>query len=386
MLKRFWLGLTQVTTVLVLIFFIFWALKPQWLPSSAMQWLSSGKINAGTNNVSLKPSIAPSNMAGLSYHDAVKIALPSVVKVQAVRSMSDANSDAAMNEISEQAPPQNTEEQGSGVILDAQGYIVTNYHVIQNADKIQVYLNNGSKVPAVFVGADPDSDLAVLKIEAEGLVNITLGHDKDLQIGDVVLAIGNPFDVGQSVSMGIVSALHRNQLGISTFEDFIQTDAAINHGNSGGALVDSNGNLVGINTAIWVNNDKSTGVGFAIPASTMQEIAKSIIETGEYVRGYVGVSTQILTPVIAKQFNYSQPHGVIVSGLAPSAPAADAGLIVGDILMKLNDAIIKGGAQMKADIALLKPGSTALFTVFRKGQEMEVAVVVGKRPSTQVAK
>jgi serine protease DegQ len=236
------------------------------------------------------------------------------------------------------------------------------------------------------VGADPDSDLAVLKIEAEGLVNITLGHDKDLQIGDVVLAIGNPFDVGQSVSMGIVSALHRNQLGISTFEDFIQTDAAINHGNSGGALVDSNGNLVGINTAIWVNNDKSTGVGFAIPASTMQEIAKSIIETGEYVRGYVGVSTQILTPVIAKQFNYSQPHGVIVSGLAPSAPAADAGLIVGDILMKLNDAIIKGGGQMKADIALLKPGSTALFTVFRKGQEMEVAVVVGKRPSTQMAK
>lgn len=388
MLKRFWLGLTQVVTVLVLAGFVLWTLKPQWLPASVAQWLSREKTTVvADGSATLKPSQAPRNVAGLSYHDAVASALPSVVKIYTSRTLPKAPfNDPTLNQLFNQN--QNPQEQnglGSGVIIDPQGFIVTNYHVIQNADQIEVALADGKRVPASIVGTDPESDIAVLKIEGGNLPNITLGHDDELQVGDVVLAIGNPFGVGQSVTMGIVSALHRDQLGINTFENFIQTDAAINPGNSGGALVDSNGHLIGINTAIVTGSNSgegaNAGIGFAIPVSTMQEVAESIIKTGEFTRGYIGISSQNVTPEMAKTFNLPSMDGVIIANVRSDGPAGTAGVQVGDILTHVNDAPIKDTANMLSAIAKLKPGATANLKILRNGQNLDISVTIGKRPT-----
>ncbi|MGL4768159.1 MAG: S1C family serine protease [Formosimonas sp.] len=390
MLKRFWLGVTQLVTVVVLALFVLWTLKPQWLPASVAQWLYRDKaaVVASTENpTSLKPSQAPRNVAGLSYHDAVASALPSVVKIYTSRNLPKAPfNDPTLNQLFNQnQAPQEQNGLGSGVIIDAQGFIVTNYHVIQNADQIEVALSDNKRVPATIVGADPESDLAVLKIDGGQLPHITLGHDDELQVGDVVLAIGNPFGVGQSVTMGIVSALHRDQLGINTFENFIQTDAAINPGNSGGALVDSNGHLVGINTAIVTGNGSgegaNAGIGFAIPVSTMQEVANAIIKTGEFTRGYIGVSSQNVTPEMARTFNLPSVEGVIIANVRPDGPASKAGIQVGDILTHINDMAIKDTAHMLSEVAKLKPTSTAQLKILRSGQTLDLSIVIGKRPT-----
>ena len=391
MLKRFWLGLTQAVTVLVLAAFVVLTLKPQWLPESVTRWMSGEKTAAPVlkSGESLAPREAPRNIAGLSYHDAVASALPSVVKIFTSRTATkNPYNDPALNQLYNQGQAQgNDNGLGSGVIIDPQGFIVTNHHVIAGADQIEVALSDGRRASATIVGSDADSDVAVLKINLDKLPSVVLGHDDQLQVGDVVLAIGNPFGVGQSVTMGIVSALHRNQLGINTFENFIQTDAAINPGNSGGALVDSNGNLIGINTAIVTGNTSgegaNAGIGFAIPVSTMKQIADELIASGTVTRGYIGVSSQNVTPEMAKTFNLPSQDGVIIASVRPEGPAGQAGISVGDILIQVNDNTIKDTANMLSEIARLKPGSQARIKILRNGQNMDLTVIIAKRPANK---
>jgi serine protease DegQ len=233
------------------------------------------------------------------------------------------------------------------------------------------------------VGADPESDLAVLKIDARDLPVITFGRSDSLKVGDVVLAIGNPFDVGQTVTMGIVSALGRTNLGINTFENFIQTDAAINQGNSGGALVDSNGNLVGINTAIFSRTGGSIGIGFAIPSALVVQVMDQLIKSGKVVRGYFGVEPEDLTPELAEVLKMPKSEGVVLKGVQRSSPAGKAGLEPGDVMLTINGQPVRDSRAMLNQISQLPPGTAARVRVAREGKEVEVQVTVGERPQPQ---
>lgn len=395
MLKRLWLGFTQVITALVMLGFIVWVLKPQWLPASWMRTMAGESAPAPVlaSGASLAPRQAPRNMAGLSYHDAVASALPSVVNIDTSRAVSkNPYTDPALSQLYNNGQQSQgvVSGSGSGVIVDAQGFVVTNYHVIENATQIDVSLGDGRKARATLVGFDVDTDIAVLKIDLEKLPAIAMADDKDLLVGDVVLAIGNPFGIGQTVTMGIVSGLNRNHLGISTFENYIQTDAAINHGNSGGALVNSNGYLVGINTAIYAGNsntsDGNIGIGFAIPSTTVKAIADEIIKTGAVSRGYIGVASQNITPEMARTFNLKSQDGVIIATVRPEGPAGQAGVTVGDVLTQVNDAPIKDTASMLSEIAKLKPGTQAKVKLVRNGQTMELTMIIAKRPAAKSSK
>jgi serine protease DegQ len=269
---------------------------------------------------------------------------------------------------------------GSGVVVSPQGYILTNNHVIEAADEIEVALADGRKATAKLVGTDPETDLAVIKINLKDLPAITLGHIDQTQVGDVVLAIGNPFGVGQTVTMGIVSALGRNHLGINTFENFIQTDAAINPGNSGGALVDADGNLLGINTAIYSRSGGSLGIGFAIPVTTVKTVMESIISTGQVIRGWIGVEPQDITPELAESFGLTKKSGAIIAGVLKDGPADRAGMLPGDILIAVESKPVADTADMLNLISQLKPGTKAKMIVMRKNQESTIEVTVGTRP------
>jgi serine protease DegQ len=273
---------------------------------------------------------------------------------------------------------------GSGVIASPEGYVLTNNHVVQAADEIAVALSDGRQVDARLVGADPESDLAVLKIEARDLPVITFGRSDSLKVGDVVLAIGNPFDVGQTVTMGIVSALGRTNLGINTFENFIQTDAAINQGNSGGALVDSNGHLVGINTAIFSRTGGSIGIGFAIPTTLVLQVMDQLVKTGKVVRGYFGVEPEDLTADLAEVLKLPASEGVVLKGVQRSSPAGKAGLEPGDVMLTINGQPVKNSRAMLNQISQLPPGTGARVRVSREGREVEVQVTVGERPQPQL--
>ncbi len=277
--------------------------------------------------------------------------------------------------------PQRQSGLGSGVIVSADGYILTNNHVVEAADDIEVALNDGRKFKARTVGTDPDSDLAVLSIAAGGqLPSITFATQDSLRVGDVVLAIGNPFGVGQTVTMGIVSALGRSHLGINTFENFIQTDAAINPGNSGGALTDSNGNLVGINTAIYSQSGGSMGIGFAIPISLAKNIMEQIIQTGTVTRGWIGVEVQKITPELAESFNLPTTQGAIIAGIIRGGPADRAGIRPGDILTAVDGKAVKDPDTMIALIAALEPGKAATLRILREGRDTELRIEIGRRP------
>jgi serine protease DegQ len=269
---------------------------------------------------------------------------------------------------------------GSGVVVSPKGYILTNNHVIETADEIEVALADGRKGVAKVVGTDPETDLAVIKVDLPNLPAITLGHVEHAKVGDVVLAIGNPFGVGQTVTMGIVSALGRNHLGINTFENFIQTDAAVNPGNSGGALVDTHGNLLGINTAIYSRSGGSLGIGFAIPVTTVKTVMESIIASGQVVRGWIGVEPQDITPELAESFGLSKKSGAIIAGVLKGGPADKAGMRPGDILVAVEGKPVSDTTDMLNIIAQLTPGNRAKMTVLRKSQEATLDVAVGKRP------
>ncbi|MCL1886874.1 MAG: Do family serine endopeptidase, partial [Betaproteobacteria bacterium] len=270
---------------------------------------------------------------------------------------------------------------GSGVVISPEGYIVTNNHVVEAADQIEVAFEDGRKATAKLVGTDPETDLAVIKVDLPNLPTMTLGHIEEVKVGDIVLAIGNPFGVGQTVTMGIVSALSRSQLGINIYEDFIQTDAAINPGNSGGALVDVNGHLLGINSAIYSRTGGSLGIGFAIPVSTVKTVMESIVSKGQVVRGWIGVEPRNITPELAENLNLGQKSGVIIAAILKNGPADKAGMKPGDILLSVGDKPVANMAEMFNMIALLEPDSKVSLKVLRNGKEVPLEVTVGKRPS-----
>jgi serine protease DegQ len=266
------------------------------------------------------------------------------------------------------------------VIVSSDGYILTNNHVVEAADEIQVTLPDGRNLPATLVGTDPDTDLAVLHVKQTGLNAITFAKSDSVQVGDVVLAIGNPFGVGQTVTMGIVSGLNRSHLGINTFENFIQTDAAINPGNSGGALVDTAGNLVGINTAIFSQSGGNLGIGFAIPVSLAKQVMQQIITHGGVTRGWVGIEVQDITPEIAESFGLPSTEGALIAGVLRGGPADKAGIRPGDILVKVNDKPVYDSSSLLNLIAALPPGKMAALGLIRKETKMQIMVKVDKRP------
>jgi serine protease DegQ len=269
---------------------------------------------------------------------------------------------------------------GSGVIVSEQGLILTNDHVVASAEEIEVALADGRKLSAKVVGTDPDTDLAVLTVEADKLPAITFAASEKLNVGDVVLAIGNPFGVGLTVTQGIVSALGRNHLGINTYENFIQTDASINPGNSGGALIDAEGNLVGVNSAIYSRSGGSMGIGFAIPANIAKHVMEQIATNGSVTRGWIGIEAQDITPELAESFKLSKPQGSLIAGVLQNSPAALAGLKSGDVLLAINDKEISDSSSMLNLIAVLKPNEKAVLTIARAEREIKVNVTVGKRP------
>lgn len=269
---------------------------------------------------------------------------------------------------------------GSGVIVGPQGYVLTNNHVIETADEIEVAFAGGRKASAEIVGTDPETDLAVLKVDSAELPSIAFGNPNNLSVGDFVLAIGNPFGVGQTVTMGIVSAKGRSKLGISTFENFIQTDAAINPGNSGGALVDAAGNLVGINSAIYSRTGGSLGIGFAIPSDLARHVMEEIIETGSVIRGWIGVEVQDISPELAESFRLPTTNGTLIAGVQPGGPAERAGIRRGDILVAVEAQEFADASEMLNLIAALEPGNEATLKILRDREEKLVQIEVGTRP------
>ncbi|HEM8493966.1 TPA: Do family serine endopeptidase [Burkholderia multivorans] len=387
MLRRFWLFFAQAVTVLLALMFIVVTLKPQWLQRQGQL----GKQLA-TPIVALR-EVALGSIGGAaattSYADAAQKAMPAVVNVFSSKDGSLPPDPRAKDPLfryffgDRNARKQQDEPAanlGSGVIVSPEGYILTNQHVVDGADQIEVALADGRTATAKVIGSDPETDLAVLKINMTNLPTITLGRSDQARVGDVVLAIGNPFGVGQTVTMGIISALGRNHLGINTFENFIQTDAPINPGNSGGALVDVNGNLLGINTAIYSRSGGSLGIGFAIPVSTARTVLESIITTGSVTRGWIGVEPQDVTPEIAESFGLQQKSGAIVAGVLQGGPADKAGIKPGDILVTVNGEDITDTTKLLNVVAQIKPGTSTKVHVVRKGKQFDVNVVIGKRP------
>ena len=325
-----------------------------------------------------------------SYSGAARKALPSVVNIYTSKALPARRRPSAEQSLRRFYGGQIEDQQeranslGSGVIVSTDGYVLTNNHVVEGADEIAVLLAGGRSVAARVVGTDPDTDLAILKLEANNLQATTFGNSDRIQVGDVVLAIGNPFGVGQTVTMGIVSATGRNRLGINTFENFIQTDAAINPGNSGGALVDAGGNLIGINTAIFSPSGGSLGIGFAIPVSLAKQVMEQIIKTGRVERGWIGVGLQEITPEIAASLNLTVNLGALVSGVVPDGPAAKAGMKTGDVLKAINGKqIITDVNQAISETTALRPGEAIQIDVIRQGKDVRLAINVGRRPPTR---
>ena len=379
-MRRLWLLFTQTVTVLVAIWFVLITLKPEWLQRPSM-WNADVQVLQA-------PASATGNSAG-SLSAAAKKASPSVVSINTAsnkQNQPDQSKDPWFRYFfgdSEESSP--NAGVGSGVIVSADGYILTNNHVVESADEITVILNDGRRTQAKLVGTDPDTDLAVLKIKLDKLPVMVLSSADQLQVGDIVLAIGNPFGVGQTVTSGIVSALGRNQLGINTFENFIQTDAAINPGNSGGALVDVQGNLLGINTAIYSRSGGSMGIGFAIPVNTARQVLEGIVKQGQVVRGWIGVEPTEITPDLAKTFNVQRTSGVIITGVLQTGPAFKAGVRPGDVLLSVEGDAVRNVAELLTRVSALKPGQPARVKVLRQNDEIELTVTPGQRPKAKPA-
>ncbi|MEW6690062.1 MAG: Do family serine endopeptidase, partial [Pseudomonadota bacterium] len=335
---------------------------------------------------------APGAHRADSYHDAVQKATPAVVNIFTTKEVRAPRNPLLDDPLfrrffGEQLgdDPQKATSLGSGVIVSAAGYILTNNHVVEAADEIEVALPDGKKLLAKVVGNDPETDLAVLRVEAKNLPAITFGSSEALRVGDVVLAIGNPFGVGQTVTAGIVSALGRSGLGINVFENFIQTDAPINPGNSGGALVDARGNLIGINTAIYSRTPggASLGIGFATPVSTAKMVLEQIVKSGAVTRGWIGVELQPITPALAESFKLGTLEGAIINGVLNGGPADKGGAKPGDVLVAIEGRKVADPQSVLNLVTSLAPGTPAKVKVKRKGEELELAITVGRRPKPQ---
>lgn len=381
-MQKIWLIFAQSVTVCLGVLFVFQTLNP-----------SFKETNQKPIVIKQATSELPSSPAS-SYSSAAKKAMPAVVNIFTSSKnipnphqefMDDPLFRHFFGDQEEEEEDPSDNSLGSGVIVSEQGLILTNYHVISAADAIEVALADGRKLSAKMVGADPESDLALLKVEATNLPSITFASTDELDVGDVVLAIGNPFGVGQTITQGIVSALGRNHLGINTYENFIQTDASINPGNSGGALIDTAGHLVGINSAIYSRNGGSMGIGFAIPISLAKQVMEQIIEKGVVTRGWVGVEAQNLTPELAESFGLSSASGALIAGILVNSPADHAGLKAGDILLAINNTEVVNSAAMLNLIAVLEPNKNATLKIIRAGKVLNIDILIGKRP-TPIAK
>ena len=375
-MKRLWLLFAQTVTVLVAVWFVLVTLKPEWVQRTS--W------NTDLQVVEVAPgAISPTVSAGsLSY--AAKKASPAVVSINTSQKAGlEKNKDPWFRYFFGDQDDSAQTGLGSGVIVSPQGYILTNNHVVEAADEILVKLNDGRQTQAKIIGTDPETDLAVLKVNLDKLPVMVMNNSEQVQVGDIVLAIGNPFGVGQTVTSGIISALGRNQLGINTFENFIQTDAAINPGNSGGALVDVQGNLLGINTAIYSKSGGSMGIGFAIPVSIAKQVLEGIVKDGLVTRGWIGVEPTELTPELAQTFNVNRQEGVIITGVLQTGPAFKAGIRPGDMLLAVNDHKVQNVAELLAQVSLLKPGVDAQLKILRKEQEQVLQVTPQQRPKVR---
>lgn len=383
-MHRLWLVFSQAVTVAVAAVFVVATFRPEWLARE------SASVSGSTTTVFHQAS--PGKAAGAahrpdSYSDAVERAMPSVVNVFTSKESRSARSPLLDDPIfrrffGDQLPDdfQRAASLGSGVIVTQNGYILTNHHVVDGASEIEVAFPDGRKLLAKVAGNDPETDLAVLKVDASGLRAITFAAGDSLRVGDVVLAMGNPFGVGQAVTSGIVSALGRSGLHINTFENFIQTDAAINPGNSGGALVDAAGRLVGINTAIYSRSGGSMGIGFAIPVSTAKQVLDQIVANGTVTRGWIGVEIQEVTPAVAQSLPQGSARGAMIAGVLNGGPADKAGVKPGDILLAVDGKPIADPAAMLNIVASLAPGKSAKLNLQRRGKPVDAEVIVGKRP------
>ena len=367
-MRRLWLLFAQTITVCLALWFIVATLKPDWLD---------------LNRKALTPDLKASSEV---YREAVSRAMPAVVNIYTTKEVRQPQSPLLDDPFLRRFFGErfgDTEKQmslGSGVVVSHDGYIMTNNHVVETADQIEVAFEDGRKAPAKLVGTDPDTDLAVIKIDMPNLPAIAFADVDKAKVGDVVLAIGNPFGVGQTVTMGIISALGRSQLGINIYENFIQTDAAINPGNSGGALIDTSGNLLGINSAIYSRSGGSLGIGFAIPVSTVKMVMDAIISKGQVVRGWIGVEPRDITPELADNLGLPKKDGVIIAAVLKNGPADKSGIRPGDILISIADKPISNMAEMFNLIAQLQPGSQTDMIVLRDNKEVKINVGVGKRP------
>ncbi len=385
---RFWLIFAQATTIAVAGLFVVSTFHPEWLPQRATTGPQLAVVQQAAPGAGGGASGAPGGRASL--HEAVARATPSVVNVFTSKDIRTPRHPLLDDPLFRRffgdpggGETQRANSLGSGVIVSPNGYILTNNHVVEAADEIEVALPNGRKLVAHVAGNDPDTDLAVLRVDAANLPAMTFGASDALRVGDTVLAIGNPFGVGQTVTSGIVSALGRVGLGINTFENFIQTDAAINPGNSGGALIDAQGNLVGINTAIYSRSGGSMGIGFAIPVSTARMVLEQIVKTGAVTRGWIGVEVQEITPQLAEAAGLGAAKGTFIAGVLRGGPADRGSVKPGDVLVAVEGQAVTNPAEVLNRIAVLAPGTQAKLTVLRKGETVEVTVKIGLRPKPQ---
>lgn len=373
-MKRLWLLFSQAVTLLLAVVFVLATLKPEWLGQRALRY--------GSLTVLEVPATAPGVTPPGSFRLAAQTASAAVVSINTSKTARrHPNSDDPWFKFF--FGDQNKDPQaglGSGVIVSSNGLILTNNHVVDSADEIEVVLNDGRHARAKIIGTDPDTDLALLKIDLDRLPVIVLGNSETLQVGDQVLAIGNPFGVGQTVTGGIISALGRNQLGINTFENFIQTDAAINPGNSGGALVDTLGNLMGINTAIYSRSGGNMGIGFAIPVATAKTVMQDILKDGQVTRGWIGVEPNELSADLAETFGIKTRTGVIITGVLQNGPAAQAGIRPGDVVTAVAGQSVSNVAELLSRVSSLKPGQPATFSLSRRDQTFDLMVAPGVRP------
>ena len=373
MLRKLWLIFAQGCTLALALLFVLQTLRPQWLP----QWLPQAEpLPPPTARAAMPlPPLPPASSAPLVQ--AAARAAPAVLSIgTSGRRATEGQPFHPWNEARRGV--------GSGVIVDAEGYVLTNHHVIAGAQRIEVRLSDGREAEAELVGTDPETDLALLRLPAgqrDGLPVIEFGSSKALQVGDTVLAIGNPFDVGQTVTSGIVSALQRQQLGINVFENFIQTDAAINPGNSGGALVDAQGRLVGINSAIYSRGGGSLGLGFAIPVEMATEVMEALKRDGQVARGWMGVQTRELSAELVEALRLPAGlKGVLVSGVVQGAPAGKAGVKPGDVMLAVGEQAVSSPEGLLNAVAKLKPGSEVQLKLQRGLEPLQLKAVVGQRP------
>ncbi len=379
-MRKFWLLFAQATTIGLAVLFIINTLKPGLLPSIARNGVVTLYENAPGSGIGLSSN---------SFRSAARKVMPAVVNIYTTSEvkapsnpfMDDPRFRFFFGDQIDDNAPQQTSSLGSGVIVSHDGYILTNHHVVEAADKIEVALADGRKTKGHIIGSDPETDLAVIKIDlGSDLPAITFGQSDQAEVGDIVLAVGNPFAVGQTVTMGIISAVKRNHLGLNAFENFIQTDAAINPGNSGGALVDAEGNLIGINSAIYSPNGGSLGIGFAIPVSTAKKVMEQIIQTGSVTRGWIGVAVQEITPELAESFKLQKIQGVLISEVVRGGPADVAKVRAGDILVAADGKPISDSNAMLEIIAGMQPGKKITLTMLRNQKELVAEVRIGRRP------